>query len=453
MKSTVPKIVPRSEHRISRGQIAPAALTVLYTLKRNRYLAFLAGGSVRDLLIGRKPKDFDVVTDATPERVKKLFRRCRLVGRRFRLCHVLFANDLIEVATFRSSFVPDVGETAVAAADAEVAGVKRSGKLPRVMAREGMIVRDNEYGTPAEDAVRRDFTINALFYDIRDFSVIDHVGGLDDLRRGIIRSIGDPHIRFVEDPVRMLRAVRFAALLGFDIDPACRSAIQCHHQRLAMANSHRLYDEWLKVTGSGALTDMGNALLEAELLCVILPDFARWLTAAKDGRRRRFVMACRRLDEWRRRNNAPVPSDLMFAIMMGEYFEELIAAKTAQGMPWFPAALQTVGKTLAPDALPMTVPRSVSQNVARLMAVQNRFRPEYRGGHHRRFREQTVFAPALEVFRFLCEAGKRPPEWLNAWDDAGSRDALTSGRETPKTRSRRRPRRRRPRGKKTAPVA
>ncbi len=412
VKPATPKIVPRSEHTMSRKDISPAALTVLYTLKRNRHLAFLAGGSVRDLLIGRRPKDFDVVTDATPSRVKKMFRRARLVGRRFRLCHVLFANDFIEVATFRAHFIPSVEETTETTAGDT--GKPHRGP-PRLVAQEGMIVRDNEFGTPSEDALRRDFTINALFYDIRNFSIVDYVGGLDDLRRGLIRSIGDPDVRFVEDPVRMLRAIRFAAVLGFDIEPACRAAIRRHHTRLALANPHRLYDEWLKITGSGALTAMGSALLDADLLSVIMPGFARWLTADSDGRRQRFVMACRRLDEWRHRQDAPVAADMVFAIMMGEYLEECITAKAGQGMPWFPAAMRAVGEALAPDALAMAVPRTIVQNVARLMAVQNRFRPDYRGGR-RRFREQAVFAPAFEVFRFLCETQQRPPEWLNRWN-------------------------------------
>lgn len=425
---------------MSRARIAPAALTVLYTLKRNRHLPFLAGGSVRDLLIGRTPKDFDVVTDATPARVKKLFRRCRLVGRRFRLCHVLFANDLIEVATFRRAV--DAGDDQDALEAAEGEGNKALGERPRVVAREGMIVRDNEFGTPAEDALRRDFTINALFYDIRDFSVIDYAGGLDDLRRGVIRSIGDPQKRFVEDPVRMLRAIRFSAVLGFEIDPLCRSAIQGHRQRLALANHHRLYDEWLKVIGSGALADMGNALLDAQLLEVILPDFARWLTAGDADRRRRFVKACGCLDACRRRG-APTPADLTFALMMGEYFEDLIAAMIAKGAAWYPAAQRVVSDALAPNGLPMTVPRSVVQNVARIIGVQNRFRPGYRGGRRRRFREQAVFAPAFEVFRFLCEACGRPAEWLNAWDDAETRHVLHSVADTSPSLSRPAPRRRR----------
>lgn len=439
MSATLPKIVPRHAHPVSRRQIAPDALTVLYQLKHHGHAAYLAGGSVRDLLIGRQPKDFDVATDAPPERVRKLFRRCRLVGRRFRLAHVMFGNDYIEVATFRTTVpVETPAPETVVATDV---GGGRVTLPPRFLAHEGMIVRDNQYGTPAEDAVRRDFTINALFYDIRDFTIVDYVNGLEDLRHGLIRSIGDPEIRFVEDPVRMLRAVRFAATLGFVIEPACVVAMQRHHARLALANRHRLYDEWLKVIGSGALDGMADLLIETGLLLVLLPGFANWLAAVDDGRRKRFHAACRWLDEHRFRLAAPVPVDLTFAIMLGEYLEDLTRRKTTEGMPWFPAALEAVGEAMAADALPMMVPRSVVQNVARLIAVQARFQPG-RGNRSRRFREQAIFAPAFEVFQFLCQAQQRPPEWAAAWNDEAPVSAGRAAAAPVKPPRRRRPRRR-----------
>ena len=220
-------ILPRDQHGISRTQIDPDSLKVLYRLHRHGYLAYLVGGSVRDLLLGRKPKDFDVGTDATPSQVRKLFRNCFLVGRRFRLAHIRFSgNKLIEVATFRRQ--PEETE------------------LPDDPDEHFHFVQ-NVFGTPYEDAQRRDFTINALFYNIADFSVIDHVGGLRDLTEKKIRVIGDPLIRFQEDPVRMLRAIEFAERLGFTIEPDAYAAIDRHKELLVNAAPARVREEIMEL--------------------------------------------------------------------------------------------------------------------------------------------------------------------------------------------------------------
>src|SRR3954464_6832 len=204
-----PVIVPRAEHPISRSQVDADALKVLYRLHQNGYVAYLVGGSVRDLLLGRHPKDFDIGTSAHPYQVKKLFRNCWIIGRRFRLAHVKFGQKVIEVATFRRQLAP--GEEVVAE------GVP----APDPSTAEGrhLVHHDNTFGTPEEDPFRRDFTVNALAYDIADFSIIDYVGGLEDLAARVVRSIGDPEVRIHEDPVRMLRAVALASRLGFTIDP------------------------------------------------------------------------------------------------------------------------------------------------------------------------------------------------------------------------------------------
>jgi poly(A) polymerase len=217
-----PTIVPRAQHTISRRDVDPDALKVLYRLHEHNYIAYLVGGSVRDLLLKRRPKDFDIGTSAHPHQVKKLFRNCWIIGRRFRLAHVKFGTKTIEVATFRrhvpaSELTPEI-EAAVAAAgrdDGATGPAVIDDVSPRRRAEDHLIQRDNTYGTPEEDAFRRDFTVNALFYDIGTFSIIDYVGGLDDLDARIIRCIGDPDVRFLEDPVRMLRAVVLAARLQF----------------------------------------------------------------------------------------------------------------------------------------------------------------------------------------------------------------------------------------------
>src|SRR5512135_664782 len=200
-----PLVIPRSEHPISRRNIDPDALRVLYRLKEAGFTAYLVGGSVRDLLLGRRPKDFDLGTSAHPYQVKRLFRNCFIIGRRFRLAHVKFGQKVIEVATFRRQ-VP-AGEAEEAAPAAAPLEQDAPGAPP---GRDLLIHRDNTFGTPEEDAFRRDFTINALAYDIATFSIIDYVGGLEDLRAKVVRSIGDPDERYREDPVRMLRAIAFA---------------------------------------------------------------------------------------------------------------------------------------------------------------------------------------------------------------------------------------------------
>src|SRR5213592_4882968 len=231
-----PRIVPRAEHPISRREIDPDALKVLYRLRQYDHIAYLVGGSVRDLLLGRRPKDFDIGTSAHPYQVKKLFRNCWIIGRRFRLAHVKFGQKVIEVATFRRQVQP--GEEVVQGgvpspplADHQAAAVDADAHF---------LHRDNTFGTPEEDAFRRDFTINALFYDIATFSVIDYVGGLDDLKAAVVRAIGDPEVRMREDPVRMMRAVALAARLDFTIDPMLLDAIRQHRHEIAKSSPPRL---------------------------------------------------------------------------------------------------------------------------------------------------------------------------------------------------------------------
>src|SRR5215211_5316115 len=227
-----PVVIPRSEHALSRRDIDPDALKVLYRLHEHNYIAYLVGGSVRDLLLDRHPKDFDIGTSAHPHQIKKLFRNCWIIGRRFRLAHVRFGPKTIEVATFRrqvsaAELAAEEAEPIPLEAESEEAGADR------------LVHRDNTFGTPEQDAFRRDFTINALFYDIATFSIIDYTGGLQDLQNGVVRSIGDPEVRFKEDPVRMLRAVAFAARLNFTIDPPILGAIRLLRHEIARSSPAR----------------------------------------------------------------------------------------------------------------------------------------------------------------------------------------------------------------------
>jgi poly(A) polymerase len=319
-----PTVVARSEHSISRRDIDPDALKVLYRLHEHHYIAYLVGGSVRDLLLGRRPKDFDVGTSAHPHQVKKLFRNCWIIGRRFRLAHVKFGPKTIEVATFRRQVDPmelpphpfETDQAVEAAAEAPLAPdasreeqiLAEGTHLARVRAHDRLIHRDNTFGTPEEDAFRRDFTINALFYDIASFSIIDYVGGLKDLENRLIRSIGDPGVRFLEDPVRMLRAVVFAARLDFHLDEPILEAFETHRHEIGRAAPARLVEEYFKILRSGYAQQTFRMLKEVRLLREMTPE----LDAAAPA----LWQSLARLDEYRQRFPSP-PDTLTNAILAG----------------------------------------------------------------------------------------------------------------------------------------
>jgi poly(A) polymerase len=297
-----PVIIPRAEHPISRRDIDPDALKVLYRLQQFNYVSYLVGGSVRDLLLQRKPKDFDVGTDAHPYQIKKLFRNCWIIGRRFRLAHVRFGSKTIEVATFRRHVLPGTEN------EPATTEPPHGGEVEAPPA-DLLIRHDNTFGTPEEDAFRRDFTINALFYDIATFSIIDYVGGLQDLRDGVIRSIGDPRQRFQEDPVRMLRAIAFAARLGFAMDPPIIEAIREHRDLIATSSPARLIEEYYKVLRSGAAEKTFRLMAEHGLLQAITPELHREESEA-------LWHALADLDCYRQRFEA-IPDHLTNPILLG----------------------------------------------------------------------------------------------------------------------------------------
>ncbi len=296
-----PIVVPRSEHALSRRDIDPDALKVLYRLKDAHYIAYLVGGSVRDLLLGRRPKDFDLGTSAHPYQVKRLFRNCWIIGRRFRLAHVKFGTKIIEVATFRRQVSAVADETGEAEAD--------------IGERDLLIHHDNTFGTPEEDAFRRDFTINALFYDIATFSIIDYVGGLGDLKQRVVRSIGDPVERFQEDPVRMLRAIALAARLDFTIDAPVAEAIRGHGSAIARSAPARLLEEYYKILRAGASERTFRWLAEVGLLDWITPELQGGCSSA-------LWESLGRLDAYRRRFG-PTPERLTNAVLLGSLLAPL----------------------------------------------------------------------------------------------------------------------------------
>ena len=260
---TAPKIIPRPEHCISRKDMDREALKVLYRLKEKGYLAYLVGGSVRDLLLSKRPKDFDIGTNAQPHEIRHIFRYSRIIGKRFRIVHVYFkGGKVIEVSTFRRQSDCDDRDA-----------LKNCNGYHEI------------YGTPMEDAFRRDLTINGLFYNVVDFSVIDYVGGMEDLRNGIIRSIGEPNHRFLRDPVRMMRAVRHAARTGFTIEPNTWAAICQNAEKIKLCAVPRVRDEWLKDIKSGHAKPWMEYLIATGLLEAILPNYAKYIQDSRNAKR------------------------------------------------------------------------------------------------------------------------------------------------------------------------
>ncbi|MGE3843665.1 MAG: polynucleotide adenylyltransferase PcnB, partial [Vicinamibacterales bacterium] len=350
-----PLILTRAEHPISRRDIDPDALKVLYRLHQAGYAAYLVGGGVRDLLLGRRPKDFDVGTSAHPHQVKRLFRNCWIIGRRFRLAHVKFGTKVIEVATFRRQASSlDTADDGQMPPEATVDATSAESITRHVH-------RDNSFGTEEEDAFRRDFTVNALFYDIATFSVIDHVGGIDDLRARLIRCIGDPRVRFVEDPVRMLRAIVLAARLDFKIDPPVLQAIMEEKAQIVSASPARLMEEYYKVLRSGSALRAFHLLGEVGLLQLISPEIPWPLPHGLEH-------SLAELDEYRGRHER-TPDTLSNPILLGSLIVPLgllsrRRARPAGGGERTRPALPTLG------ALPLA--RRDVETAEHALALQSR---------------------------------------------------------------------------------
>jgi len=391
-----PRVLARAEHSISRNSVSENALKVLYRLHRSGFLAYLVGGAVRDLLLGRQPKDFDIGTNARPQQVRQLFRNARLIGRRFRLARVAFGDDIVEVATFRRSPEPpemEEGETTDVLAP-----------IPEV----------DEYGTPEEDAWRRDFTVNGMFYDIADFRVIDHVGGLADLRAGVIRSIGPARERFSEDPVRMMRAVEYAARLSFRLDEDAVEAIATLKGDIHRAAPARVAYELLESLTGGHSLAIFRGLQSAGLLRAILPGSA--LPPAGDelvwgllGEVDRAIAAGRRMRE-----------ETLLGVLLVPGFIRAVRPGTPAALP--PPELEAGVREYVDDAaLRLALSnhrshllRSAFYCLARLLAAP-------RSRLVARTLRQDGFTIAIELARLLTSLTGRHAEALAAWEKAVER--------------------------------
>jgi len=346
-----PNIVVRSEHTISRQEISEHALKVLYRLKKANYAAYLVGGGVRDLLLGLHPKDFDVATDATPELVRKLFGNCRLIGRRFRLAHVHFGREIIEVATFRAPH--------------EQSADKSNGDG---VTKDGMILRDNVYGTLEDDAWRRDFTVNALYYNIYDFSIVDYTNGLKDLENKTIRIIGDANERLQEDPVRMLRAVRFAAKLNFKIEPSLSASIKENIHLLDGVPAARLFEEVLKLFLHGHALSSYEFLKEYDLLKHLFLQTADSLDENGD----RFITQALINTDLRIKQKKPVAPAFLYAALLWPAVKQE-AAKLKQEDLSLLQVYQMAGQTvLEQQLLQILIPKRFGIPMREIWTMQAR---------------------------------------------------------------------------------
>ena len=424
-----PKIYERSEHNISRSQISENALKVLYRLKKAGYEAYLVGGCVRDLLLGREPKDFDVVTDAHPEQVRKVFRNCRLVGRRFRLAHVHFGREIIEVATFRS--------TAVDQDDQDDSQLQNDD--------EGRLIRDNVYGTIEEDVWRRDFTVNSLYYNIRDFSVLDYVGGMHDHAEGLLRLIGDPETRFREDPVRMLRAVRFAVKLGFNLDPACEKPIHDLAELLYNIPAARLFDECLKLFLSGEALQTFEMLRHYGLFQVLFPAVERSLAEEDQGFPRLFLIKALENSDVRIAEGKTVTAYFLFSAFLWNAVKSRSEELVREGLADSVALQNAANEIISEQVKRVSFPRRITLAMREVWTLQSRFERRH-GNRPYRLLSHPRFRAAYDFLLLRIETEGIDPElgeWWTKFQEAGEAEQrkMTQSSRKPERRQfkRRRP--------------
>ena len=411
-------VIPRNQHSISRKSISEPALKVLYRLSNSGHRACLVGGGVRDLLLGVQPKDFDVATDATPEEVRALFKNSRIIGRRFRLVHIRFGRDIIEVATFR--------------AHAE--------DSPRTeLDTDGRILRDNTFGDIEEDALRRDFTINALYYDIRDYSLLDYAGGLQDIDNRQVRLIGDPETRYQEDPVRMLRALRFAAKLDFAIEDTAAQAIHECGRLLAVIPPARMFDEVIKLFHSGRALRIFELLREYDLLRYLVPALDEWLRDDPSELMLDFIDQALVNTDHRVNTGQPVSPGFIFAVLLWPVAWKQANQVQSDRKRMIPALVQEGEAVMKRQVRHISIPRRFSQMARDIWSAQPRFH-RTQGKQAQRLLGFPVFRAAYDFMCIQARVGLLPYDLCSWWTEYQQHNEGERAEETDRPR---RPRRRR----------
>ena len=417
-----PQIIPRSEHDVSRSDISENALKVLYRLKNAGYQAYLVGGGVRDILLGLKPKDFDVATDAHPEQVRELFRNCRLIGRRFRLAHVHFGREIIEVSTFRASHTDAV--------DGE--GHEEDGR----------IIRDNVYGKLDDDVWRRDFTVNALYYNIEDYSIVDYVGGLEDIKKRQLRLIGIPEDRYQEDPVRMLRAIRFAIKLDFSIHPVSEQPIRKLAPLLEEIPEARLFEEFLKLFMSGQSEKAYIQLREYGLFAMLFPQTEKFLNRGDEFIHKLLLSAFRNTDT-RLAEDKPVTPAFLLAALLWVPVRDLANDHEGNGLSEMDAIHLASDAVISHQISSTSMPRRFTHMARDMWALQVRLK-NIRGKRPLKLLTHQRFRAAYDFLLLRAEAGEDVQELANWWTEFQEEHMdiqLAAKREHQKKRFRHRPKR------------
>lgn len=426
-KHIQPTIIPRNEHNISRADINPNALKVLYRLHGAGFGAYLVGGCVRDLLFGCRPKDFDIATNAHPEQVRKLFKNCRLIGRRFRLAHVVFGKDIIEVATFRTSH-------------------EKAHEQHGKSSHEGMIIRDNVYGTIEDDVWRRDFTINALYYNIADFSVVDYTTGMADIKHKLLRIIGNPEQRFNEDPVRLLRAVRFLGKLNLHVSPETEKLLNQLSHLLQNVSPARLFQEVLKLFQEGATVSTIKLMQKYRFLEQLFPQTAHSL---KEPETQRLLDEALASTDSRVKEGKTVSPAFLLAVFLWRPVLQQAMRLQAEKLPFFVALEQALQIVLSTQTKQLAMPRTLIVSIREICMLQHHFtfrhgsRP-YRTLEHQRFRA------GYDLLLLRAKAGEPVAdvaEWWTAFhlgDHAQREKLLKSGSKPTLKKRPRRSRKKRP---------
>lgn len=394
-------MIPRSDHNVSRNEISSAALKVLYRLHKAGYQAFLVGGGVRDAMLELHPKDFDIATNATPDEVRSLFNNCRLIGRRFRLAHIRYGREIIEVATFRAAANHED--------DDEAHDV------------EGRILRDNVYGTIDEDVWRRDFTCNALYYNIADFSIWDYVGGFEDVKKKRLVLIGDPAQRLREDPVRMLRAVRFAGKLGFTIDKSVVAAMHGHTNLLSNVPAARLFDEFLKLFQSGFAERTFDLLREHKLFGELFPATEEELSA--DDNYLAFVRAALQNSDKRVAAGKSVTPMFLLGVFLWMPVKKVAAIRRQEERMSEPQSLSLASyEIVSQQQRRISIPKRFTIPMREMLSLQPRFL-SVKGKRAMKLLEHKRFRAAYDFMLLLSEVGQFDPDLAKFWTDVQTQSA------------------------------
>lgn len=386
-----PQVIQRADHNISRKDINPNALKVLYRLHQSGFSAYLVGGCVRDLLMGERPKDFDVATDAQPEEVRKIFKNCRLIGKRFRLAHVFFGKEIIEVATFRTHH-----QNATHEQHAHMV--------------KGMIVRDNVYGCIEDDAFRRDFTINAMYYNIADFSVLDYTTGIEDIKNKTIRIIGDPDKRYHEDPVRIIRAIRFMGKLKLNISPETEEPITRLSYLLNQVSPARLFAEVLKFFQEGSTYETVKLLQKYKLFSLLFPSTA---AIAEQPETKALLKHALTNTDTRTKEGKSISPAFLFTVFLWRPIQQYALKLEANGLPIYVAVEQAIHHIIRVQTERLSIPRQMLVTVRDICVLQHRFTQRY-GSRPYRVLDHPRFRAGYDLLMLRAEAGE-PVENIYQW--------------------------------------